>query len=164
MTDNAAAGQLVDAFEQGTLSRRQLVAQLMAIGAASAGFTTLAGAAEPATKPATFSATSIDHLALAVTDVKRSVAFYEKHLGLKLTRGGGDADGSAFLNCGERDKVPRRQTGPAPLQLFDPELQRRRRRQAHRSRRPETRASRQPGVLSGPGRAHGPGSRVEPIY
>jgi glutathione S-transferase fosA5 len=105
MTDDAAAGQLVDAFERGTLSRRQLVAQLMAIGAASAGFTTLAGAAEPATKPATFSATSIDHLALAVTDVKRSVAFYQKHLGLKLTRGGGDADGSAFLNCGERDFV-----------------------------------------------------------
>jgi catechol 2,3-dioxygenase-like lactoylglutathione lyase family enzyme len=101
MTNDAAAEQLVNAFERGTLSRRQLVVQLMAIGAASAGFAALARAAEPATKPATFSATSIDHLALSVTDVKRSVAFYQQHLGLKLTRDGGE--GSAFLNCGERD-------------------------------------------------------------
>ena len=101
MTDDAAAEQLVDAFERGRLSRRQLVAQLLAIGAASAGFATFASAAEPATKPATFGATSIDHLALSVTDVKRSVTFYQQHLGLKLTRDGGE--GSAFLNCGERD-------------------------------------------------------------
>jgi len=93
--------QIVSAFEHGQLSRRQLVAQLLAIGAASAGFATFASAAEPATKPATFSATSIDHLALSVTNVKRSVAFYQQHLGLKLTRDGGE--GSAFLNCGERD-------------------------------------------------------------
>jgi catechol 2,3-dioxygenase-like lactoylglutathione lyase family enzyme len=99
--DAAAAEQLVNAFERGQLSRRQLVARLMAIGAASAGFASLARAAEPATQPATFAAATIDHLALSVTDVKRSVAFYQKHLGLKLTRDGGD--GSAFLNCGERD-------------------------------------------------------------
>src|SRR5687768_10672629 len=100
MTD-AAAEQLVNAFERGQLSRRQLIGQLMAIGAASVGFASLARAAEPATQPATFTATTIDHLALSVTDVKRSVAFYQKHLGLKLTRDGGD--GSAFLSCGERD-------------------------------------------------------------
>jgi hypothetical protein len=98
-----AAEEIVQSFERGQLSRRQLVAQLMAIGAASAGFASLASAAEPATKPSTFAAATIDHLALSVTDIKRSVAFYQKHLGLKLTRGGGDADGSAFLNCGERD-------------------------------------------------------------
>ncbi len=102
MKDSAAAEQIVDAFEHGRLSRRQLVAGLMAIGAASAGFARLARAAEPATQPAaTFNAASIDHLALSVTDVKRSVAFYQKHLGLRLTRDGGE--GSAFLNCGERD-------------------------------------------------------------
>jgi catechol 2,3-dioxygenase-like lactoylglutathione lyase family enzyme len=100
--DAAASEQIVDAYERGQLSRRQLVVQLMAIGAATAGFAPLArAAAEATTKPATFAATSIDHLALSVTDVKRSVAFYQKHLGLKLTRDGGE--GSAFLNCAERD-------------------------------------------------------------
>ena len=103
MTHAATAEQLVNAFERGQLSRRQLIVQLMAIGAASAGFGSLAAAAEPATQPSTFTATTIDHLALSVTDVRRSVAFYQKHLGLRLTRGGGENDGSAFLNCGERD-------------------------------------------------------------
>ncbi len=99
-----AAEQIVESFERGRLSRRELVARLMAIGAASAGFSTIArAAAEPATQPSTFTASTIDHLALSVTDITRSVAFYQKHLGLKLTRGGGDADASAFLNCGERD-------------------------------------------------------------
>ena len=99
--NGAAAEQLVDAFEQGRLSRRQLVVQLMAIGAASAGLPVLARGAEPATQPATFAATSIDHLALSVTDVKRSIAFYQKHLGLKLREERGES--AAFLNCAERD-------------------------------------------------------------
>jgi catechol 2,3-dioxygenase-like lactoylglutathione lyase family enzyme len=49
----------------------------------------------------TFLATGIDHLALSVTDVKRSTAFYQKHLGLRLTRDGGE--GSAFLNTSGGD-------------------------------------------------------------
>jgi catechol 2,3-dioxygenase-like lactoylglutathione lyase family enzyme len=97
---------IVRMYERGRLSRRQLVAQLMAIGAASAGLSTFARAAAAASTPATdkaptFAAGSIDHLALSVTDVKRAAAFYQQHLGLKLTRDGGDS--SAFLNCGERD-------------------------------------------------------------
>lgn len=100
--DSAAAEQIVNLFERGQLSRRQLVAQLMAIGAATAGFATFArGADEPATRPSTFAATQIDHLALSVTDVKRSSAFYQAHLGLKVTRDGGESN--TFLNCGERD-------------------------------------------------------------
>lgn len=105
--DRHAAEAIVQRFEHGQMSRRQLVSQLMAMGAAAAGFAgagagaRFAHAAGEAAKP-TFSATSIDHLALSVTDVKRSIAFYQKHLGLKLTRGGG-GESSAFLNCGERD-------------------------------------------------------------
>ena len=112
METAAAAYEIVELFQRGHLSRRQLVAQLMAIGATAAGFATVAHGAdapaapaaadEPAKEP-TFAAGSIDHLALSVTDVKRSVAFYQKHLGLKLTRGGGEGEGSAFLNCAERD-------------------------------------------------------------
>jgi catechol 2,3-dioxygenase-like lactoylglutathione lyase family enzyme len=102
---NANAQVLVERFEQGKLSRRQLVAQLMALGAASAGFAQMARgqeAAEPATQNAgTFAANSIDHLALSVTDVKQSVAFYERHLGLRMVRDGGE--GSAFLSTSGTD-------------------------------------------------------------
>ena len=101
--DAAAAGeQIVNLFERGVLSRRQLVAQLLAVGAAGAGLALSAHAADaPATAQAsTFTATQIDHLALSVTDVKRSSAFYQKHLGLKVSR---DGESSTFLNCGERD-------------------------------------------------------------
>ena len=97
----ATADCIVDCFERGQLSRRQLVTQLMALGAAAAGLPSLALAADEAAKEPTFAATTIDHVALSVTDVKRSVAFYQKHLGLKLTRDGGE--GSAFVSCGERD-------------------------------------------------------------
>ena len=105
----AIAERIVESFQRGQLSRRQLVAQLMALGAAAAGFPIVAAhaahAAEDAAaaKEPTFAAATIDHLALSVTDIKRSVGFYQKHLGLKLTRGGGEGDGSAFLSCSERD-------------------------------------------------------------
>lgn len=102
---------IIERFERGDLSRRQLVAQLMALGAAAAagaagGFPRVARAqataAAPASQPAaTFIATGIDHLALSVTDVKRSTAFYEQHLGLRHVRGSGD--GSAFLTSSGTD-------------------------------------------------------------
>ena len=89
--------QLLVAYERGHLTRRQLIAQLLAIGAATAASPLLARAAD--TQPSTtFLASSIDHIALSVTDVKRSSEFYQKHLGLRLTRDGGKD--SAFLNCG----------------------------------------------------------------
>jgi catechol-2,3-dioxygenase len=90
--------QLLIAYENGHLSRRQLIAQLLALGAATAASPLLARAAAATQPSTTFSATAIDHVALSVTDVKRSSEFYQRHLGLKLTRDGGDD--SAFLNCG----------------------------------------------------------------
>jgi hypothetical protein len=95
-TDNP--DDLLLAYERGHLSRRQLIAQLLAIGAATAASPLLARAAADTQPAATFSATGIDHVAISVTDVKRSSAFYQQHLGLRLTRDGGDD--SAFLNCG----------------------------------------------------------------
>jgi catechol 2,3-dioxygenase-like lactoylglutathione lyase family enzyme len=107
----ASPEMIVEDFERGRLSRRQLVRQLMALGAGAAAAGTIAfpsvahgqAATQPATQRAsTFQATGIDHLALSVTDVGRAVAFYEKHLGLRLTRGGGDA-GSAFMSTSGTD-------------------------------------------------------------
>ena len=68
---------LVSGFEQGTLSRRQLVQGLTALAAA--------GAAVPAAAQTTpFTSTRIDHISIQVTDMARSIDFYQKIFGLKI--------------------------------------------------------------------------------
>ena len=83
--------RMVDDFEIGRLSRRQLVGYLTAAA--------LATAARPsaAAGQGTFQATGVDHLALTVTDIDRSRRFYERHLGLTATRCNAS---QCFLSCG----------------------------------------------------------------
>jgi catechol 2,3-dioxygenase-like lactoylglutathione lyase family enzyme len=103
------ADRIVDDFQSGRLSRRQLVARLMGLGAAIAtmqdrllaqerpaanGQPENAAAATP-----TFQATGLDHIALDVVDVPRSRAFYSKHLGLRVVRG----DDNALFMGADRD-------------------------------------------------------------
>ena len=98
--DTGSAERLLDEYHSGLISRRQLVAQLLALGAAAAGGARALGEQVAAAQPAPmFQSTGLDHLALSVTDIARSVEFYQKHLGLKVTSQGQD---SAFLNIGER--------------------------------------------------------------
>ena len=103
---NGFTDTIIDDFENGRISRRQLVARLMGMGAAMATFT---GTAHPQERPAggaqptgegtavataetpTFQATGLDHIALDVVDVPRSRDFYAKHLGLRVVRGNDDA-------------------------------------------------------------------------
>jgi catechol 2,3-dioxygenase-like lactoylglutathione lyase family enzyme len=97
---------IVNDFEHGRISRRQLVARLIGAGAAIATFqgnaqgqqttVTTAQPAEQGTAAATvaeptFQATGLDHIALDVVDVPRSRDFYAKHLGLRVVRGDDDA-------------------------------------------------------------------------
>ena len=74
MTDVA---KMVDQFITGRLTRRQLVWGLGAL---------MAGAAsrpvEAQQRSSTFQALGLNHLALRVTDLDRSQAFYERHLGM----------------------------------------------------------------------------------
>jgi len=87
--------RLVDDYERGRLSRRDLVRHLASFAAlAAAGVPAAAAAA--AERP-TFSATGVDHVALRVTDVGRSRDFYRRHLGLEPTR---CSRSSCFLSCG----------------------------------------------------------------
>ncbi len=90
------ADQIVEQFERGQLSRRQLVSQLMGLGAALALAPNAAGADQAG--GSTFRATGLDHVALDVTDVPRSRDFYAEHLGLEVIRDGGEA--SCFLGSG----------------------------------------------------------------
>lgn len=73
-----AIDDLVERFERGALSRRQLVKGL-AMLAATAG---AGSAAAQATTP--FRPTRIDHVSIQVTDMRRSIEFYRSVFGLTI--------------------------------------------------------------------------------
>lgn len=86
--------ELVAGFEQGGLTRRELVAGLVALSTAGVGARGASAAGS------TFSATGLNHIALAVTDVERSRDFYVEHLGLRVTSEA--LPGNCFLDCGDQ--------------------------------------------------------------
>lgn len=91
------AETLVEEFERGLLSRRQLVSRLMGLGAA---LTMMSRAVEANQgEGSTFQATGLDHVALNVSSVPHSRDFYKKHLGLKVIRDGGEDN--CFLGSGD---------------------------------------------------------------
>jgi glyoxylase I family protein len=69
---------LVKRFEQGKLSRRELVQGLAILVAAGPA------AAAPALQQTPFVSTRIDHISIQVTDLPRSIAFYEDVFGLTI--------------------------------------------------------------------------------
>jgi catechol 2,3-dioxygenase-like lactoylglutathione lyase family enzyme len=85
--------QLIDQFSDGRISRRQLIASLTVL-MTWASTAKAAEVTEPA-ESSLFQAVGLNHLALRVTDVPRSRDFYVRHLGLRVTRDGGD--NSCFL-------------------------------------------------------------------
>lgn len=91
--------RLIDDFERGRLSRRELAARLVALAMAAAGARGADAAEEPSGPGPTFRAEGIDHVALRVTDVEASARFYRRHLGLEP--GGGCSAESCFLRCGD---------------------------------------------------------------
>jgi catechol 2,3-dioxygenase-like lactoylglutathione lyase family enzyme len=73
----ALISNLVNRFETGALSRRELVQGLTMLAAA--------GTASHAQAPdAGIQAAKIDHVSIQVTDLPRSIAFYEKMFGLTI--------------------------------------------------------------------------------
>jgi catechol-2,3-dioxygenase len=75
----AIIANLIKQFEKGILSRRDLTQSLVAITAAAAG----AHARAPF-QETPFKSTRIDHISIQVTDLPRSVAFYQKIFGLSI--------------------------------------------------------------------------------
>ena len=80
---------LLDRYERGEVSRRQLLQTLAAVAGASQ---TAAAAAS------TFQGVGLNHIALQVADIPRSKAFYQKHLGLPLIS---ESATSCFLKVGD---------------------------------------------------------------
>ena len=82
--------KLLDSYEQGKLSRRQLIRVLGGLAAAGAASTSVSGS--------TFRGAAINHIALRVTDVQRSRDFYQKHFAMPVVH---EADSNCFLGLGK---------------------------------------------------------------
>ncbi len=86
---------MVEQFANGRLSRRELVWGLTALVAAATGGADISHAQQ---RVSTFQALGLNHLALRVTDLDRSQAFYERHLGMTLIPG--RASSPRLMACG----------------------------------------------------------------
>jgi len=73
----AIISDLVKRFERGTLSRRHLIQGLTMLAAAG-------GAVSAESQEAPFKSTRIDHISIQVTDLPRSIDFYQKVFGLTI--------------------------------------------------------------------------------
>lgn len=81
--------EMVAGYEQGKIGRRELITGLTALAAASH-----AGASPVSS---TFQGTEVNHVALNVTDVRRSRDFYQKHLGMPVVN---ESQTNCFLGLG----------------------------------------------------------------
>ena len=79
-------------YENGTLTRRQLIGRLAALTLAASA----AGSKATAQTQSTFRANGINHVALNTPDIALSRDFYVKHLGMKVSR---ESETSCFLTC-----------------------------------------------------------------
>jgi metallothiol transferase len=86
-----ATDELVGRFERGSISRRELVAALLALAARPS-----AAAQAPAARPIPVS--GIDHVALRVSDVQRSARFYTGLFGATVRS---QSQASVFLDVGD---------------------------------------------------------------
>ena len=84
---------LVAGFERGTVSRRELIQKLTAIAAVGVGAATATVSAAP------LKSGSINHTSVLVSDMARSMEFYDRVFGLKL------------LNEDKANKIARLGTG-----------------------------------------------------
>jgi catechol 2,3-dioxygenase-like lactoylglutathione lyase family enzyme len=97
---------MVDQFEAGKMSRRQLIEGLALTAAAVVG-TPPAMAAAPAAKG--FKATSINHLSFGVPDYAKARDFYVDLLGFEVKKDDGK---QCYMICGDSSIVARKTQSP----------------------------------------------------
>lgn len=96
--------KLLQAFEQGKMTRRQLVRSLAiaATGASALRSATLAEAAIPVARATTFRTASLDHISYAVADYGRSRDFYADLMGWEVQNDNGEDQATLTIgNVGE---------------------------------------------------------------
>src|ERR1043165_7822574 len=82
--------RLVAQYDQGGLTRRQLLQALIVLGAGSSMRPTMASSQTAATSAPVFKAHTINHVTLYSADVSRSKAFYQSLTGLEIRDEGKD--------------------------------------------------------------------------
>ena len=75
--------KLLDDFEDGRMSRRQLI-QSLAMAALAAPVAATVSAQTPAAAPAPWKTVCLDHISYAVSDYKKSAAFYQNLMGWEI--------------------------------------------------------------------------------
>ena len=97
----AEVKRLVCCFERGSISRRELIAGLAALCAtpAAAAETVLRTSAPQPGQIAPIPVSGLDHIALRVSDLARSTAFYRDHLGGRIRS---QSSRSTFLDVGSQ--------------------------------------------------------------
>lgn len=104
---------LLDQFERGKISRRQLVQNLtFGLVAASAG----AAAVAQAAKGKSFKAIGVNHISFAVADYGRTRDFYADLLGMKVSEDNGK---QCYLTFGDTVLLPRNARAPVKAPLID---------------------------------------------
>ena len=105
---NTVMTDLIERFDSGTLSRRDLVHGLAVLAAASP-------AAAQAQTSTPFVSTGIDHISIQVTDLARSIEFYQTIFGLSIINQ--DAE-NAIVRMG-RDRIIVSLHAKAPTGIVD---------------------------------------------
>lgn len=99
--ENIIARLLLD-FEQGKMSRRQLI-QSLAVTASAAAAVAPAVSAAPPDEPA-FKAVSVNHISYQVADYTKTRDFYVGMFGMKVTQ---DTGRQCYLSFGDTFLLPR---------------------------------------------------------
>jgi catechol 2,3-dioxygenase-like lactoylglutathione lyase family enzyme len=94
-------GKLLNDFEQGRMTRRQLIKSIAIVAAAAAGATTAS-----AENPKGFKAVAINHISYQVNDYAKTRDFYANLLGMKVA---GDTGSQCYLILGDTNTfvIPR---------------------------------------------------------
>jgi catechol 2,3-dioxygenase-like lactoylglutathione lyase family enzyme len=96
----AEVERLVCCFERGAISRRELIAGLGTLYAApTAAAGTVVRTSVPRGQAAPIPVSGLDHIALRVSDLARSTAFYRDHLGGRIRS---QSSNSTFLDVGSQ--------------------------------------------------------------
>jgi catechol 2,3-dioxygenase-like lactoylglutathione lyase family enzyme len=98
----AIIAKLLEDFEQGKMSRRQLIRSL-AVTASAASAVTPAVAAAPPDAPA-FKAVAVNHISYQVADYAKTRDFYVSMFGMKVTQ---DTGRQCYLSFGDTFLLPR---------------------------------------------------------
>ena len=104
--ESVIAGLLQD-FEKGKMTRRQLIQSLACAAAAAAPVATVGAQAAStipaATAPAAFKTVWLDHISYAVTDYRKSTAFYRDLMGWEIRND--DGKGQCTMKIGDIGEI-----------------------------------------------------------